>query len=106
MTDLTYWIDAEKMLDGADTYAYLSHLFSWDPVHSPRNLDGLWDRLTEREPACIILFHGESLKEDLGNPLLKLFWDLTEEGWQIVMQSGDANPADTIFHIQSLFRTQ
>ena len=75
-------LDGRKMIDQGSAHAYMIKQFHF-PFYYGRNLDALWDMLSEyNERTEIYLFHGNRLLEnmpDYGRKLIALFKEAAEE---------------------------
>ena len=68
-------------------------------AHYGRNLDALWDMLTERrEGGTILIANGEQMPKELRGRLLGLLTDLTADGshWCLHMLSADHMDVDPL----------
>ena len=85
-------LDGVSMTDRETTHSYLKFKFYF-PTHYGKNLDALYDQLTEiGEPTKIIIYHVDELKQnqpDYGRSMLKVF-----------RAAEDANPKLTIRFIE------
>lgn len=86
-------LDGAEMLTRAKMHDALAAAFSL-PAHYGRNLDALWDCLSERaEGAEVVLVSPEAMPEELFAPLAALFLDLARGGgWRFTMESPAARP--------------
>lgn len=87
-------LDGTTMLTRAAMHDALSEAFAL-PAHYGRNLDALWDCLTERaEGAEVVLTAPEAMPEALFAPLAALFLDLarTGAGWRFTLGSPAVQP--------------
>lgn len=79
-----------RMMDSKDAlHSHLYMQFSL-PAYYGRNLDALWDCLTEKEPGCILIQRADAAEKSLLLPLLGLFLDLVREtpGWSVRLSTG------------------
>lgn len=70
-------LDGKKMISREGTHAYLQEVFGF-PAHYGKNLDALYDCLTELDAVEVELLHGEEMKAALGKygeQLLRVFRD-------------------------------
>ena len=87
-------LDGARMGSRAELHDALAAAFSL-PTHYGRNLDALWDCLTEqREGTEVILTSPEAMPEALFAPLAALFLDLARTGcgWRFSVESPTARP--------------
>ena len=87
-------LDGARMGSRAELHDALAAAFSL-PAHYGRNLDALWDCLTERrEGTEVILTSPEAMPEALFAPLAALFLDLARTGcgWRFSIESPAAQP--------------
>ena len=87
-------LDGARMGSRAELHDALAAAFSL-PAHYGRNLDALWDCLTERrEGTEVILTSPEAMPEALFAPLAALFLDLVRTGcgWRFSIESPAAQP--------------
>lgn len=86
-------LDGAEMLTRAKMHDALAAAFAL-PAHYGRNLDALWDCLSERaEGAEVVLVSPEAMPEDLFAPLAALFLDLARTGgWRLTLSSPAARP--------------
>ena len=86
-------LDGAEMLTRAKMHDALAAAFSL-PAHYGRNLDALWDCLSERaEGAEVVLVSPGAMPEELFAPLAALFLDLARTGgWRLTLSSPAARP--------------
>ncbi len=87
-------LDGAKMTDRRTMHDSLAEAFSL-PCHYGRNLDALWDCLTERHEGAEILFLSpEAMPEELFASLAALLLDLCRKGsgWKLTLSSPAAMP--------------
>lgn len=90
----TITLDGAMMPDRSAMHDALAAAFSL-PAYYGRNLDALWDCLTERHEGAEILFLSpERMPEDLFASLAALLLDLCREGggWKLTLSSPAAMP--------------
>ena len=90
----TITLDGAMMPDRSAMHDALAAAFSL-PAYYGRNLDALWDCLTERHEGAEILFLSpEKMPEDLFASLAALLLDLCREGggWKLTLSSPAAMP--------------
>ena len=74
---MKYHLDGKKMVSKEETHAYLQEVFAF-PAHYGKNLDALYDCLTELDAAEVELLHSDEMKAALGKygeQLLRVFRD-------------------------------
>ncbi len=87
-------LDGGAMDTRAAMHGHLAEAFSL-PAHYGRNLDALWDCLTERgSGAEVAILRPEAMPESLFAPLAALFLDLARlgRGWRFSVSSPAAEP--------------
>ncbi|MDY3051995.1 MAG: barstar family protein [Ndongobacter sp.] len=76
-----YQLSGERFSNRHKAYQYLSDVFSF-PEYTGKNLDALWDALSDLAPFHLTLVNGRALPKNLqeyGLSMLDLFADLSEE---------------------------
>lgn len=90
MTERIFYLDGSRIKDLEDLHDVLAECFSF-PAYYGRNLDALWDLLTERrEGGQIVLFLAGEMPRRLREPLESLFLDLQGKNpkWQFMLLGG------------------
>ena len=98
MSIRVYSLDGAELLTLDALHDQLAARFALAPYYG-RNLDALWDLLTERREGGIILFRqAEQMPKELSLPLLGLFSDLTEANgrWQLKVLSPESEEVQPI----------
>ena len=85
-----YMLDGTMLSDRETMHDQLYMSFSL-PEYYGRNLDALWDCLTEKEPGVIVIQRAEQADKDCLLSLLGLLTDLVRENprWELNLSTGD-----------------
>lgn len=81
-------IDAKRLETKADTYAYMKELFTL-PSYYAKNLDSLYDCLSEYEEEVTVVFHLETLRAICEN----------DYAFRVLMVMGKVADNNPNFHI-------
>lgn len=85
-----YLLDGSMMDSRENLHSHLYMQFAL-PEHYGRNLDALWDCLTEKTPGCIVIQRAESADPIALSHLLRVLLDLVRRDarWEIQLSTGD-----------------
>ena len=85
-----YLLDGTMMDSRENLHSHLYMQFAL-PEYYGRNLDALWDCLTEKEPGCIVIQRAELAESYALGQLMRVLLDLVRRDprWEVQLSTGD-----------------